>query len=54
MIAHSLGNPFDVARVVALCKQHKLYLIEDCCDALGTTVGGQSVGTFGEVATLSF
>ncbi len=54
MIAHSLGNPFDVARVAALCKQHKLYLIEDCCDAFGATVGGQGVGTFGDVATLSF
>jgi CDP-6-deoxy-D-xylo-4-hexulose-3-dehydrase len=54
MIAHSLGNPFDVARVAALCKQHKLYLIEDCCDAFGATVQGQHVGTFGDVATLSF
>lgn len=54
MIAHSLGNPFDVARVAALCKQHDLYLIEDCCDAFGAFVGGQHVGTFGDVATLSF
>ena len=54
MIAHSLGNPFDVARVAALCKAHGLYLIEDCCDALGATVGGRGVGTFGDVATLSF
>jgi CDP-6-deoxy-D-xylo-4-hexulose-3-dehydrase len=54
MIAHSLGNPFDVARVAAICKQHKLYLIEDCCDAFGAFVGGQHVGTFGDVATLSF
>jgi CDP-6-deoxy-D-xylo-4-hexulose-3-dehydrase len=54
MIAHSLGNPFDVARVAALCKQHKLYLIEDCCDAFGAYVAGQHVGTFGDVATLSF
>lgn len=54
MIAHSLGNPFDVARVAALCKQHKLWLIEDCCDAFGATVGGKKVGTFGDVATLSF
>ena len=54
MIAHSLGNPFDVARVAALCKQHKLYLVEDCCDAFGATVGGKPVGTFGDVATLSF
>lgn len=54
MIAHSLGNPFDVARVAAICKQHKLYLIEDCCDAFGALVGGKAVGTFGDVATLSF
>jgi CDP-6-deoxy-D-xylo-4-hexulose-3-dehydrase len=54
MIAHSLGNPFDVSRVAALCKQHKLYLIEDCCDAFGALVQGQHVGTFGDVATLSF
>ncbi|WP_375391033.1 lipopolysaccharide biosynthesis protein RfbH [uncultured Sphingomonas sp.] len=54
MIAHSLGNPFDVARVAAWCKQHDLYLIEDCCDAFGASVGGKPVGTFGDVATLSF
>jgi CDP-6-deoxy-D-xylo-4-hexulose-3-dehydrase len=54
MIAHSLGNPFDVARVAALCKQHDLWLIEDCCDAFGATVGGKGVGTFGDVATMSF
>lgn len=54
MIAHSLGNPFDVKRVAALCKQHGLYLIEDCCDAFGAYVDGQHVGTFGDVATLSF
>jgi CDP-6-deoxy-D-xylo-4-hexulose-3-dehydrase len=54
MIAHSLGNPFDVARVSALCKQHGLYLIEDCCDAFGAYVGDKHVGTFGDIATLSF
>lgn len=54
MIAHSLGNPFDVARVAELCRKHKLYLVEDCCDAFGAYVGGQHVGTFGDVATLSF
>lgn len=54
MIAHSLGNPFDVASVAELCKEHNLYLIEDCCDAFGATVGDQSVGTFGTLATLSF
>jgi CDP-6-deoxy-D-xylo-4-hexulose-3-dehydrase len=54
MIAHSLGNPFDVQRVADLCKQHNLYLIEDCCDAFGALVNGEHVGTFGDVATLSF
>ena len=54
MLAHSLGNPFDVIRVSELCKKHNLYLIEDCCDAFGATVGGKGVGTFGELATLSF
>jgi CDP-6-deoxy-D-xylo-4-hexulose-3-dehydrase len=54
MIAHSLGNPFDVARVSALCKRHGLWLIEDCCDAFGALVEGRQVGTFGDVATLSF
>ena len=54
MIAHSLGNPFDVIRVAELCRKHKLYLIEDTCDAFGATVDGQHVGTFGDLATLSF
>lgn len=54
MIAHSLGNPFAVERVAALCKRHGLWLIEDCCDAFGATVGGRKVGTFGDVMTLSF
>lgn len=54
MIAHSLGNPFDVERVAALCKLHNLWLVEDCCDAFGAHVGGRHVGTFGDVATLSF
>ena len=54
MIAHSLGNPFDASRVAALCKKHDLLLVEDCCDAFGATLNGQGVGTFGDVATLSF
>lgn len=54
MIAHSLGNPFDLATVVALCKKYKLWLVEDCCDALGATYDGKLVGTFGDIATLSF
>jgi CDP-6-deoxy-D-xylo-4-hexulose-3-dehydrase len=54
MLAHTLGNPFNLDAVTALCKKHNLWLIEDCCDALGSTYNGQFVGTFGDVATLSF
>ncbi len=54
MLAHTLGNPFDLAYVTAFCKKHHLWLVEDCCDALGTTYQDRSVGTFGDVGTLSF
>ena len=54
MAAHTLGNPFDLAAIRALCDAHGLYLIEDCCDALGSTYAGRPVGTFGDLATLSF
>ncbi|MBS0483389.1 MAG: lipopolysaccharide biosynthesis protein RfbH [Proteobacteria bacterium] len=54
MIAHSLGNPFDVVRVAEICRRRGLILIEDCCDAFGATADGRNVGTFGDVATLSF
>ena len=54
MLAHSLGNPFNLDVVTALCKKYELWLIEDCCDALGATYNGQMVGTFGDIATLSF
>lgn len=54
MLAHSLGNPFNLDVVTALCKKYQLWLIEDCCDALGSTYRGQMVGTFGDIATLSF
>ena len=54
MLAHTLGNPFNLEVVTALCKKHKLWLVEDCCDALGSTYQGQLVGTFGDIATLSF
>lgn len=54
MLAHSLGNPFNLDIVTALCKKHNLWLIEDCCDALGSTYRGQMVGTFGDIGTLSF
>ena len=54
MLAHSLGNPFNLDVVTTLCKKYKLWLVEDCCDALGATYRGQMVGTFGDIATLSF
>lgn len=54
MLAHSLGNPFNVDVVTALCKKYNLWLIEDCCDALGATYNDQLVGTFGDISTLSF
>ncbi len=54
MIAHTLGNPFNLAVVTEIAKRHNLYLIEDCCDAFGATYNGQKVGTFGDLATLSF
>jgi len=54
MLAHSLGNPFNLDVVTTLCKKYNLWLVEDCCDALGATYKGQMVGTFGDIATLSF
>ncbi len=54
MLAHSLGNPFNLDVVTGLCKKYNLWLVEDCCDALGSTYRGQMVGTFGDIATLSF
>jgi CDP-4-dehydro-6-deoxyglucose reductase, E1 len=54
MIAHALGNPFDLEAVSAFAKKHDLWLVEDCCDAVGATYNGQSVGTFGDLATVSF
>ena len=53
-IAHTLGNVFDLDAVSTFAKKHGLWLIEDCCDALGSTWKGQSVGTFGDIATCSF
>jgi len=54
MVAHTLGNVFDLGAVSAFCKKYNLWLIEDCCDALGSTYKGQKVGTFGDIATVSF
>ena len=54
MLAHSLGNPFNLEIVTALCKKYNLWLIEDTCDALGSRYNGQLAGTFGDISTLSF
>lgn len=54
MLAHALGNPFNLDKVTELCKKYKLWLIEDTCDALGAEYNGQKCGTFGDIGTLSF
>lgn len=54
MLAHALGNPFNLGKVVELCKKYNLWLIEDTCDALGAEFNGQKCGTFGDIGTLSF
>ena len=54
MMAHALGNPFNLDLVQELCKEHDLWLVEDSCDALGSTYRGQKTGSFGDTATLSF
>jgi CDP-6-deoxy-D-xylo-4-hexulose-3-dehydrase len=54
VIAHTMGNVFDLDTITAFCEKHNLWLMEDCCDALGATYSGKHVGTFGDVATLSF
>ncbi len=54
MIAHTLGNPFDLDTVMDVAKRHDLYVVEDNCDALGATYRGQRTGTFGHLATQSF
>lgn len=54
MIAHTLGNPFDLAEVMRVAEKYNLWVIEDCCDALGATYDGAGVGTFGHMGTLSF
>jgi len=54
MIAHTMGIPYDVAAVKELCKEKGIWLVEDCCDALGSKLNGKLLGTFGDIATLSF
>ena len=53
MIAHTLGNPFRLDEISHICKKNNLWLVEDCCDALGSTFNNKH-GTFGDMATLSF
>jgi CDP-6-deoxy-D-xylo-4-hexulose-3-dehydrase len=54
MLAHTLGNPFNLKKISEICKKYNLWLIEDTCDALGSKFNDQNVGTFGDLATLSF
>jgi CDP-6-deoxy-D-xylo-4-hexulose-3-dehydrase len=54
IFAHTLGNPFDLSAVTDFASRHNLWLIEDCCDAVGATYQGRNVGTFGDLATVSF
>jgi len=54
MIAHSLGNPFDLDEVMRVAKKYNLWVIEDDCDSLGATYNGQKTGTFGDISTFSF
>jgi len=54
MLAHTLGNPFHASEVLRIAREHDLWLIEDCCDALGSRYNGQLVGSFGDIGTLSF
>ena len=54
MLAHTLGNPFDLDEVTRIARKYNLWLIEDCCDALGSRYAERRVGTFGDIGTLSF
>ena len=54
MLAHTLGNPYDLSEVIRIVKKYDLWLVEDCCDALGSTYNGKFVGTFGDIGTVSF
>jgi CDP-6-deoxy-D-xylo-4-hexulose-3-dehydrase len=54
VIAHTLGNVFDLDAITSFVRKHNLWLIEDCCDALGSTWKGRQVGTFGDISTVSF
>ncbi len=53
-LAHTLGNPFNIEEIIRIAKKHNIWLIEDCCDALGSEYQNRKVGTFGDIATFSF
>ena len=54
MLAHTLGNPYNLNKIKELCNKYNIWLVEDCCDALGSKYNGKHVGTFGDIATCSF
>lgn len=54
MAAHTLGNPMDMREIMRIARKHGLWVVEDCCDAFGSTLDGQLCGTFGDIGTLSF
>ncbi len=54
MLAHTLGNPFDLDTIMGITEKHNLFVIEDVCDAVGSTYNGKPVGTFGDIGTVSF
>ena len=54
VLAHTLGNHFDLDAVMAVARRHNLWVVEDCCDAVGARFDGRPVGTFGDLATVSF
>ncbi|MGV3618487.1 MAG: lipopolysaccharide biosynthesis protein RfbH [Fimbriimonas sp.] len=54
VLAHTLGNPFDLGKIMEVAKRHNLWVVEDACDALGATYDGKNIGTFGDIATASF
>jgi CDP-6-deoxy-D-xylo-4-hexulose-3-dehydrase len=54
VLAHTLGNPFDLKAITEICRKYDLFLVEDCCDAVGSIYDGKMVGTFGDIATTSF
>ena len=54
MLAHTLGNPFNLNKITEICEKYNLWLVEDCCDALGAEFNNKKVGTYGDIATLSF